>query len=147
MFSKSRRNLGTRTNGSLDMQILNNQSIINKNLTKNLLKTHPSHRKRRVIERQRRTPESSGISTKSPSTTLMNITKKSLVVKIKEKESNTNSESNSKNNSKRNIIDADPISTVATATIQPEEQGDPKEGERLFNSQMWVKGNPLHFYC
>jgi hypothetical protein len=32
-----------------------------------------------------------------------------------------------------------------TATIQPEEPTDPQEGEHLFNSQMWVKGTPLHF--
>jgi hypothetical protein len=34
---------------------------------------------------------------------------------------------------------------VATATIQPEEPTDPEEGERLFHSQMWVNGTPLHF--
>jgi hypothetical protein len=32
-----------------------------------------------------------------------------------------------------------------TTTIQPEEPTDPEEGERLFHSQMWVKGTPLHF--
>jgi hypothetical protein len=32
-----------------------------------------------------------------------------------------------------------------TATIQPKEPTDPEEGERLFHSQMWVKGTPLHF--
>jgi hypothetical protein len=32
---------------------------------------------------------------------------------------------------------------VAT-TIQPEELVEPKEGERLFHSQMWVKWTPLH---
>jgi hypothetical protein len=32
-----------------------------------------------------------------------------------------------------------------TKVIQPEEPTDPKEGERLFHSQMWVKGTPLHF--
>jgi hypothetical protein len=32
-----------------------------------------------------------------------------------------------------------------TTTIQPEELEDPEEGERLFHSQMWVKGTPLHF--
>jgi hypothetical protein len=32
-----------------------------------------------------------------------------------------------------------------TATIQLEEPIDPEEGERLFHSQMWVKGTPLHF--
>jgi hypothetical protein len=32
-----------------------------------------------------------------------------------------------------------------TTTIQPEEPKDPKEGESLFHSHMWVKGTPLHF--
>jgi hypothetical protein len=32
-----------------------------------------------------------------------------------------------------------------TTSIQPEEPIDPEEGERLFHSQMWVKGTPLHF--
>jgi hypothetical protein len=32
-----------------------------------------------------------------------------------------------------------------TTTIQPEEPIDPKEGEPLFHSQMWVKGIMLHF--
>jgi hypothetical protein len=67
--------------------------------------------------------------------------KQSLVVEIKNKEPNTDSE----NNGKRQIIDADPTATVANATIQPEEPVDPEEGERLFHSQMWVKGTPLHF--
>jgi hypothetical protein len=31
------------------------------------------------------------------------------------------------------------------AKIQPEEPTDPEEGEHLFNSQMLVKGTPLHF--
>jgi hypothetical protein len=71
--------------------------------------------------------------------------KQSLVVEIKDKESNPDSESDPENNEKRQIIDADPTATVATATIQPEEPTDPEEGERLFHSQMWVKGTPLHF--
>ena len=45
----------------------------------------------------------------------------------------------------RHIIDADPTSTIVTATIQLEELADPKEGEHLFHSHMWVKGTPLHF--
>jgi hypothetical protein len=32
-----------------------------------------------------------------------------------------------------------------TATIQPEEPVGLEEGERLFHSQMWVKGTLLHF--
>jgi hypothetical protein len=74
MLSKSSRNLGTRTNGSSGLQIHNNQSMIKTTLTNNLPKTSPSHRKRRVTERRRRTLESGVISTKSPGTTLMNVT-------------------------------------------------------------------------
>jgi hypothetical protein len=67
------------------------------------------------------------------------------VAEIKDKEPNPDSESDSENTGKRQIIDADPIAIVATAAIQPEEPTDPEEGERLFHSQMWVKGTPLHF--
>ena len=67
------------------------------------------------------------------------------MAKIKDKEPNLDSESDSKNNGKRQIIDADPTSIVATTTIQPEELTDPEEWEHLFHSQMWVKGNLIHF--
>jgi hypothetical protein len=67
----------------------------------------------------------------------------SLVAELKDKESNPDLDPDSENNKRRQIIDTKPIVTVATATIQPEE--DPEEGERLFHSQMWVKGTPLHF--
>ena len=71
--------------------------------------------------------------------------KKSLVVKVKDKESNPDSEYDTENIENGQIIDADPIATVATITIQPKEPVDPEEGECLFHSQMWVKGTPLHF--
>jgi hypothetical protein len=67
------------------------------------------------------------------------------VSEIKDKEPNPDLESDSKNIDRRQIIDADPIVIVMTTTIQPEEPIDPEEGERLFHSQMWVKGTPLHF--
>jgi hypothetical protein len=67
----------------------------------------------------------------------------SLVVKLKDKDSNLDLEPDSENNKGRQIIDAEPTATVATATIQPKE--DLEKGERLFHSQMWVKGTPLHF--
>jgi hypothetical protein len=69
----------------------------------------------------------------------------SLVSEIKDKELNPDSESNSENTGKGQIIDADPTAIVATVAIQPEEPTDPKEGEHLFHSQMWVKGTLLHF--
>jgi hypothetical protein len=43
------------------------------------------------------------------------------------------------------IIDAEPSATVATTKLQPGEPDKPEEGERLFHSQMWVKGILLHF--
>ena len=43
------------------------------------------------------------------------------------------------------IIDADPIATVATAHIQLKHLEESKVEECLFHSQMWVKGMPLHF--
>jgi hypothetical protein len=46
-------------------------------LTKSLLKTNPSHKKRRVTKRQRKTPENDVISTKAPGTTLMNVAQNS----------------------------------------------------------------------
>lgn len=76
MLLKSSRILGTRTNGSSDPQIRNNQSMRKMALTNSLLKTSPSHRKRRVTGR-RRTPENGVISTKSPSTTPMNFAQNS----------------------------------------------------------------------
>jgi hypothetical protein len=71
--------------------------------------------------------------------------KQSLVAEIKDRELNPDSESDSKNNGKGQIIDADPTTIVRTIAIQPEEPTDPKEGESLFHSQMWLKGTPLHF--
>jgi len=70
--------------------------------------------------------------------------KQSLVVKVKDKDPNPYLKSDPKNIENGQIIDAGPTSIVATATIQPEEIVDPKEGERLFHSQMWVKGTPLY---
>ena len=73
MLLKLSRNLSTRTNRSLGLQIRNNQSMIKTNLTNNILKTIPSHSKRRVTKRRRRTLENGVISIKSPSTTSMNV--------------------------------------------------------------------------
>jgi hypothetical protein len=77
MLLKSSRNLGTRTNGSSYLQIRNNQSMRKTTLTNNFLKTSLSHRKRRVMGRQRRTLENGAISTKVPGTTPMNVTQNS----------------------------------------------------------------------
>jgi hypothetical protein len=45
----------------------------------------------------------------------------------------------------RQIIDVEPSSIVSTTKLQPGEPDEPEEEECLFNSQMWVKGTPLHF--
>jgi hypothetical protein len=119
--------------------------MIKMTLTNSLLKTSPSHRKRRVMGRQRRTPKNGVISTKSPGTTPMNVAQKIIGLKIKDKDLNPDSESDSENTGKRQIIDTDPTAIVVTTTIQPEEPTDPEEGEHLFHSHMWVKGTPLHF--
>jgi hypothetical protein len=74
MLLKLRRNLSTRKNGNLVLQIHNNQSMVKTTITSNLHKTNPSHRKGRVMERQKRTLEIGVISTKSLGTTLMNVT-------------------------------------------------------------------------
>jgi hypothetical protein len=65
------------------------------------------------------------------------------VVEIKDKEPKPDSESDSKNIDIRQIINTDPTAIVSSATIQPNKPTDPKEGEHLFHSHMWVKGNPL----
>jgi hypothetical protein len=67
------------------------------------------------------------------------------VVEVKDKDPNPTSESDPKIIENRHIIDANPTTNVATATIQPEEPIDPKDGEHLFHPQMWVKGTPFHF--
>jgi hypothetical protein len=77
MLLKLRRNLSTRTNGNLGLQIRNNQSMTKMALTNSLPKTSPRHRKRRVMGRQRRTLENGVISTKSPGTTPMNVAQNS----------------------------------------------------------------------
>jgi hypothetical protein len=77
MLLKLSRNLSTRTNESLGLQICNNQSMTKTALKNSLLKTRPRHRKRRVMGRQRRTPKNGAISTKAPGTTPMNVVQNS----------------------------------------------------------------------
>jgi hypothetical protein len=145
MLLKSSRNLDTRTNRSSNLQIRNNQSMRKTALTNSFLKTSLSHGKRRVTGRRRRTLENGVISTKAPGTTSMNVAQNShWWPRSKTRSRTLISESYSENTGKRQIIHADPTAIVATVAIQPEEPTDPEEGERLFHSQMWVKGTPLH---
>jgi hypothetical protein len=68
-----------------------------------------------------------------------------LVAEVKASESDADSDSETKPERGRRIIDVEPSATIATTKLQPGEPDEPEEGERLFHSQMWVKGNPLHF--
>jgi hypothetical protein len=71
--------------------------------------------------------------------------KKSLVVELKEKESEPYSDFDSEKNKGKRIIDAEPTTTIMTTTIQPEELEELEEGEHLFHFHIWVNGTPLHF--
>ena len=66
--------------------------------------------------------------------------KHSLVVELKEPESDEFSDSESElekgNDEGKQIIDADPSSIVATTKIQREDTEDLEEGEHLFHLQM-----------
>eukprot|EP00253_Pinus_taeda_P002519 PITA_02519 len=75
--------------------------------------------------------------------------KQSLVAELKVSESDAGFDSESEpdkgNDKGKQIIDADPNDTIATAKIQKNEPKDPEEEERLFHSQMWVRGSLLQF--
>jgi hypothetical protein len=71
--------------------------------------------------------------------------KQSLVAKVKAFELDADYDSELELERGRWIIDVEPSATVATTKLQPGKPDDPEEGERLFHSQMWVKGTPLHF--
>ena len=72
-------------------------------------------------------------------------TKQSLVAELKSSELELDSDSDSKMDKGKQIIDAEPIATVATTQIQPEDPEEPEEVECLFHSQVWVNGVLLHF--
>eukprot|EP00253_Pinus_taeda_P027878 PITA_27878 len=76
-------------------------------------------------------------------------TKQSLVAELKASESDARSdpepEPDKGNGKGKQIIDANPNAIVATAKTQKDEPENLEEGERLFHSQMWVKGSPLQF--
>ena len=75
--------------------------------------------------------------------------KKSLVVEHKASESyacsNSQSEIHKGNEKGKQIINVEPSAIIATTKIQQDELKDLEEGERLFHSQMWVKGSMLQF--
>jgi hypothetical protein len=43
------------------------------------------------------------------------------------------------------IINTKPSAIVVTTKIHPGEPNEQEEGERLFHSQIWLKGTSLHF--
>jgi hypothetical protein len=67
------------------------------------------------------------------------------VVKVKAFESDVGSDFGSELEKGRWIIDAKSSATITTTKVDPGELDEQEEGERLFHSQMWVKGTPLHF--
>jgi hypothetical protein len=70
--------------------------------------------------------------------------KQSLVAEVKAYESDVGSDSEPEPEWGRWIIDVEPIATISTTKLQPGEPDEPEDGERLFHSQMWVKGIALH---
>jgi hypothetical protein len=71
--------------------------------------------------------------------------KQSLVVELKDFESEADFDSKSNPESGKWIIDVEPSATVGTTKVQRSEPKEPDEGEHLFYSQMWVKGTSLLF--
>jgi hypothetical protein len=69
------------------------------------------------------------------------------VVELKETKSSPDSDYDSDNNKKRQIIDAKPTATIATATIQLEEPEDPEEGRAPFPFTNVGEADPTTFYC
>jgi hypothetical protein len=67
------------------------------------------------------------------------------VAEVKAYESYVGSNSESELEKGRRIIETEPSATVSTTKIHPDELDELKEGERLFHSQMWMKGTQLHF--
>jgi hypothetical protein len=68
------------------------------------------------------------------------------VAEVKAYESYARFNSNLKLQKGRQIIDVEPSASITTTTkVHRDELDEPKEGEHLFHSQMWVKGTSLHF--
>jgi hypothetical protein len=67
------------------------------------------------------------------------------MVKLKASESEVDSDSESNHEGGKQIIDVEPSAMVTTTKVHPREPEEPEEGERLFHSQMWVKGALIRF--
>jgi hypothetical protein len=71
--------------------------------------------------------------------------KQSLMVEMKDFDSEVDFDSESNPEGGKRIIDDEPSSMFVTTKVRLSKPEEPKEGERLFHSQMWVKGAPIHF--
>jgi hypothetical protein len=71
--------------------------------------------------------------------------KQSLVAELKASKSEVDSDSESNPEGGNQIIDVEPSAMIATTKFRPSEPKESEEGERLFHSQMWVKGASIHF--
>jgi hypothetical protein len=67
------------------------------------------------------------------------------VVELKASKSKADSNSESNTEGWKHIIDSQPSATVTTTKFQRSEPEEPEEGECIFHSQVWVKGDLLHF--
>jgi hypothetical protein len=67
------------------------------------------------------------------------------VAELKASVSEADSDSESNPEGGKRIIDVEPSAMVATTKVWPSKPEEPEEEERLFHSQMWVKGAPIHF--
>jgi hypothetical protein len=73
------------------------------------------------------------------------LSKQSLVAELKASESEAILTLNQIQKEGSRIINVEPSATIATTKVHPSEPEEPEEGEHLFHSQMWVKGDLLHF--
>jgi hypothetical protein len=71
--------------------------------------------------------------------------KQSLMVELKAYESEADSDYESNPEGGKRIINFEPSAIVSTTKFHPSEPEEPEEGECLFHSKMWVKGDSLHF--
>jgi hypothetical protein len=67
------------------------------------------------------------------------------MVEMKDFESEVDSDSKSNPKVGNQIIDLEPSAMVATTKFRQSKPEEPDEGERLFHSEMWVKGALIHF--
>ena len=69
----------------------------------------------------------------------------SLMVELKDSESESDSDSKWNPEGGKWIINVEPSTMISTTKVWPSEQAKPEEGEHLFQSHMWVKGALIHF--